>query len=137
LGSDSKAINKLIQERKFVLLDDDMYEIFSQEAVNGKTGRGEIARKGDWIKVDGNGYPYPNEKAYFEADHRHLAGDRYEQIPRILWAWNIECEMCEAIIFLKDEGRLTINPDSYEHYYTAQLWGTLEAAKKGRGYNFL
>lgn len=45
---------------------------------------GEAATIGDYIKIDGTGYPYPNEKSYFEANHRLIKGDEYEQKPVVL-----------------------------------------------------
>lgn len=52
LGEDSPMERQLIIEGAIHKLSDNTYEMFSQEAVNG---HGEIARKGDFFKVDTKG----------------------------------------------------------------------------------
>lgn len=79
LGAATATEEELIREGAIRRLADGSYELFSQEAVNGA---GEIARAGDHFKVDtvdGKWYPYPNSGRFFEANHRHLEGDSYEQ----------------------------------------------------------
>lgn len=127
LGSDSEVIKKLMEAGKIVCTAPGKYEIHSQEAVKGNKG-GEIASAGDWIKVDGRGYPYPNSKEYFLAHHRHMDGDNYEQVPTPLNAWNAECGQCPEIDFLVGTKRLLIDEVSTEKRYSAKLWGTEEAA---------
>ena len=108
-------------------LGDGRYEIHSQEAVNGAVG-GEMATVGDWIKVDSKGCPYPNDRAYFEANHRHIDGDTFEQLSKPLQAWDAKLEMCPEVAFLVEKKGLIIDEASTDRRYTAQLWGTTEVA---------
>jgi hypothetical protein len=127
LGDKSHVIDELISQGKIKKLTDTSYEIFSHEAVNGN---GELATKGDYIKVDSDGFPYPNKAEFFSANHKWIREDEYEQIPTALYAWTIQEPMCEEIKFLINEKGLKINTDNPEHYFNAFLWGTkLSAAK--------
>ena len=94
LNDESVMIKELISKKLIQKLSDDEYEIFSLEAKNGK---GEIAKKGDYIKLSSTGEPYPNDAGFFEANHRHISEDDYEQIPKPLKAWTAEDEMNEYI----------------------------------------
>ena len=130
LGRDHPVLNQLIAQGQIKKLEDGRYEVFSQEALNGETEHGQVAEKGDWIKIDGKGYPYPNKREYFEANHRYVEDDTYEQLPKPLQAWNVDCEMCDEVSFLIKKKGLKIDKDSYERYYSAHLWGTDEVANK-------
>lgn len=127
LGSDCSVVKELIASNKITVLEDGKFEIHSLETINGNAG-GEIATAGDWIKVDGGGYPYPNEKEFFEANHRHIEGDTFEQIPKLLRAWDSECERCPEIDFLIKQKGLQIDDASFDRHYIAELWGTQEVA---------
>ena len=127
LGSDSAAIQNMVDTGKIIYRGDGIYEIHSRETLHGECG-GEIALTGDWVKIDGEGYPYPNSKNYFEAHHSHVTGDIYEQIPEPLYAWEQECEWCPEMEFLVKSRGLQIDHTSFEKRYTAELWGTLETA---------
>ena len=127
LGSNHEVIKKLMEQGKIHDLGEGRFEVYSQEALKGKVG-GEIGVSGDWIKVDGSGCPYPNDKKFFEMNHRHIEGDTFEQIPKVLYAWDKECEMCPEIRFLMEGKGLKINEKSVEQCYSAELWGTTEAA---------
>lgn len=130
LGSEHAILNQLIVQGKIKKLGDGCCEVFSQEAMNGKTEHGQVAEKGDWIKIDGKGYPYPNKRKYFEENHRYVEGDTYEQLPKPLRAWKADCEMCDEVMFLIEKKRLKIDKNSYDRFYSAYLWGTLEVANK-------
>lgn len=126
LGAGSATEDQMIREGKIVPTEEG-YELFSQEAVNGQ---GQKARSGDYFKVDGQGYPYPNDRQWFFANHRHLEGDEYEQMPKPLAIWGVEDGESELIRWLTDGGRLTIREDDPERYFNAFLWGAeLSAAK--------
>ncbi len=127
LGSDNAVIKELIQNGKIYDLGDGRYEIYSQEAVKGGVG-GEKAMAGDWIKLDSVDNPYPNDKEYFEENHRHIEGDIFEQCPKLLPAWDEKLEMCPEITFLVEKKGLVIDQESSERRYTAKLWGTTEVA---------
>lgn len=127
LGSDNAVIKELVQKGKICDLGDGRYEIHSQEAVSGTAG-GEKATAGDWIKVDSKGCPYPNGREYFEANHRHIERDTFEQIPKPLQAWDSKLEMCPEVAFLVAKKGLVIDEESTDRRYTAQLWGAMEVA---------
>ncbi len=127
LGTSSSILDELIAEGKIKKLNDETYEIFSQEAQGGK---GEIAHKGDYIKIDSQGSPYPNDKDFFENNHKHIRDDVYEQIPKEIEIWESTDPMCPEIEFLINKKGLKIRQDNYERYFGAELWGTwLTAAK--------
>lgn len=127
LGSDNAVIKELMGKGKVWDLGEGRYEIHSQEAVNGAAG-GEKAKAGDWIKLDSTGSPYPNDKEYFESNHRHIEGDAFEQLPKPLPAWDANLEMCPEVAFLVEKKGLIIDEASAERRYTAELWGTTEVA---------
>ena len=90
---------------------------------------GQIARSGDYIKLDKAGFPYPNSRSYFLANHKKLPEENcYEQIPKTLEAWTADCPICEKIRFLIREKELQLNPNSPEAYFSAPLWDTWEQA---------
>ncbi len=125
LGDETETELRLIAEGLIRVGADGTYELFSLEAVNGT---GEIARKGDYFKLSADGHPYPNDKEFFEANHRFLDGDRWEQIPKPLCIWTAEDELCPEIRFLQEYRGLVIDPDSAEKRYSAPLWGTVLSA---------
>ena len=127
LGKDKSVLGKLVESGKIRDIGNGRYEIYSQEAVNGAFG-GEIAKTGDWIKIDSKGYPYPNAREYFELNHKHIEGDTFEQVPQPLQAWNAKSEICPEVIFLVEEKGLVIDEASVDKRYTAELWGTIEVA---------
>lgn len=123
LGAHTSMERELIQEGAIQVLPDGSYALFSQEAVNGA---GEIALPGDFFKVDvvdGKRYPYPNSRAYFEANHRHIEGDTYEQTGNTYAIWQDGDAPCEEIDFLLSSGRLTLCPQDHDHYFNACLCG--------------
>lgn len=130
LGANHPVLEELCREGKLLPRQDGTWEVFSREVLASGCGRGEIARNGDYIKLDSSGTPYPNPADFFARNHRHLEGDRYEQLPRILAAWTVQEPMCEEIRFLMEHKQLTISPDTPERYFTAPLWGTVESAAR-------
>lgn len=130
LGDKNPVVDQLIAEGKIKVLPNGEYEVFSQEVIRAQAEHGEAASAGDYVKVDGTGSPYPNDASFFAANHRHIAGDDYEQIPKPMSAWSAEEPMCEEIRFLIREKGLVLNPEDPERYYTAPLWGTVEAGRK-------
>lgn len=128
LAADSAMELQMIEEGKIQKHADGNYELFSQEAVNQS---GEMAQPGDYFKVNGNGFPYPNTKEFFEKKHVKLdEPDAYMQIPAPLQAWAITEPECEEIIWLKQQGKLKINEDDTDKYFSAFLWGTMLSTPK-------
>lgn len=127
LGENSDMEKKLLREGKLKQYSNGIYEVFSREVISGP---GEQACIGDYIKIDSNGFPYPNEKEFFMANHRHIESDRYEQIPSPVDVWFWEDGMCEEIQFLLDNKGLKINGKEESVYFSAPLWGTILSAAK-------
>ena len=126
LGDGSALEERLIESGALARRADGRYEVFSREAVNG---RGEIAEAGSYIKVDGGGRPYPNAAGFFLENHEP-AGDGYVQRPRALEAWREGEPLSDEMRFLLDTGRLTIDRECPERWFSARLWGTLLSAAK-------
>lgn len=127
LGAGSEMEARMIHAGRICRREDGGYALFSQEAVNGC---GQRAEKGDFFKVDGSGYPYPNARAWFLANHRHMGGDNYEQIPRPLEIWMAADGENEVIRFLLEQGKLLVRKDDPARYFNAHLWGAdLSAAQ--------
>lgn len=127
LGAGSSMEQQLISEGKIHRIDDSTFELFSQEV---HTGTGEVAKAGDYFKVDNAGFPYPNEKAWFETNHRQIDGDTYEQLPKPLEAWEATEPMTETVQWLVDNGKLDLDESSTEKFFGATLWGSYLTAAK-------
>ena len=56
LGAGSDMEQELIRSGRIIAHSDGTYELFSQEA---KEGRGQMAQAGDFFKADNQDYPYP------------------------------------------------------------------------------
>ena len=69
LGEGSEKIQQLIKEKKIIPLPDDKFEVKSSETLSSQSEHGEIARAGDFIKVDSDGNPYPNGAEWFYRNH--------------------------------------------------------------------
>lgn len=130
LGNGTDMEKKLLEEGAIVLKEEGLYELFSQEAVNGI---GETAHSGDYFKVDevgGKHFPYPNDKEWFESNHTHLSGDEYEQTNKPLGIWEVCDPVSEEIQYLLKNGKLTLDEKDETHFFNAFLWGAdLSAAK--------
>lgn len=127
LGADSEQIAGLLAEGKIKKCSGGKYEVFSREAVNGK---GEVARDGDYIKMDSEGFPYPNSKDFFEENHRMIQEGIYEQIPRPVDIWTAEEPICDEIEFLQKEKGLILDETDIKAYFNAPLWGSMLSAAR-------
>lgn len=126
VGTKNDILSELMQKGKICEISPGQFEVFSQEAVNG---RGELCRTGDFIKLDGANQPYPNDREYFYTEHKKADGeDLYEQIPKPLDAWVPECGMVEEIRFLINNRGLVLDESNNDKYFTAPLWGTVLSA---------
>lgn len=127
LGDGTIKEKELMARKAIILNEDGDYELFSREST-GKTG--EIAKAGDYFKVDSNDYPYPNEKLTFEATHEHVDADWYMQKTPVLFAWAIDQPINDAVQYLFDMGLVVLHDDDPAHFFSAFLWGTEERAAK-------
>lgn len=130
LGDRHPVLEELMSRGQIKKTADGRYEVFSLEAVRAGSGRGEIAQAGDYVKIDGEGFPYPNDCDFFRKNHRRISGDEYEQLPVMLDAWDAEEPMSEEIRFLMERKGLEIHEETPENYFRAPLWGTEESAAK-------
>ena len=130
LGDSHPELDRLIAEGRIKVCGSGRYEIMSQEVVAAGSTAGQAASDGDYVKIDGMGFPYPNLADFFKANHRHISGDEYEQLPVPLDAWTPDEPMCDEVKFLIEHKGLVLNEDDEAHYYTAPLWGTVESAAK-------
>lgn len=127
LGSGSLLEQKLLSQGRLVRKTEDRYEVFSQETVSGG---GEVAYKGDYVKIDSKGYPYPNDKTFFEQNHRQVGPDTYEQQAKPVFVWFLGEAEEKLICYLQQHKGLRIDPESFQACFTASLWGTVLTAKK-------
>lgn len=130
LGNEHPVLNELIAANKIKKVDECTYEVFSQEAAKAASGHGQLAGAGDWVRVDGAGFPYPCKNDWFQENLRHVAGDDYEQIPKVLSAWTADQEICPEVKFLIQKKGLVLDDDNPDMYFKAILWGNPEAAAK-------
>ena len=125
LGAGSEKEQEMIRRGKIRAHPDGTYELFSQETSEGK---GQMAKTGDYFKVDDTGSPYPNRRGWFLENHRHLEEDWYLQQSKPLKIWRKDDPECEEIRFLLDRKILFIHPENPQRYFSARLWGTEETA---------
>lgn len=125
LGAGSDMEKEMIRCGKIVAHPGGSYELFSREAPEGK---GQMAKAGDFLKVDEKGYPRPQERSSFLQEHQHLEGDWYQQEARPRKIWRLGDPDCEEIRFLLDRGLLRIRPDDPRRCFSAFLWETEETA---------
>ena len=99
---------------------DGTYEVFSREATGGT---GQLARPGDFVKLDSGGMPYPNTRDYFLQHHDRLPDGAYVQRPVPLTAWQVGEPVTDGMAFLLERGLLRIQKDDPDRYFSATLWG--------------
>ena len=121
LGDGSPEELGLIRDGKLQSLPNGSYRVFSLEVTSGK---GELAYSGDYLKFSSDGWPYPNGKAYFEANHEPLPDGRYRPIAIPLPVWCAEDGLIPEIEFLCRNKGLTFHPESPDRYFSAPLWDT-------------
>lgn len=125
LGSGSEMEQSMISQGRICAHPNGVYEIFSLEAQDGK---GQIAKAGDYFKVEYRGWPQPCNREWFLQNHKHLEGDWYKQIAKPLKIWRKDDPELEEIRFLREKGILQFHPEDPERYFTAFLWNTEETA---------
>lgn len=130
LGEPRADLAQLIADKRIIDLKDGSFEVFSQEAVKSESGHGQVAYAGDWVRLDGAGFPYPSKNEWFQENMRHIDGDDYEQILKELVGWTADMDLCPEVEFLIREKGLKLDEGNFDQYFRANLWGTLEAADR-------
>ena len=129
LGEENPVLNDLEEKGLIKKGEENTWWIFSQEATEG-----EVAYKGDYIKIDSKGRPYPNSREFFMENHRRLSddGDEYEQASKARYVWSLSFgdEMRSEIQFLIKHKGLMINAEDEKHYFCARLWGDMQTTPK-------
>ena len=120
LGEDSPMEKDLIDRGLLTTLPDGTYRVKSREAGEGP---GQAAKPGDYVKLDSEGYPYPNSREFFLCNHEKV-GEEYVQIPRQLEAWAWGEPESEALDWAKRSGRLSLSEDDPDHAFRSEQWGT-------------
>ncbi len=59
LGAGSEAEKEMLRCGKIIAHPDGIYELFTEESTEGK---GQMAKAGDYFKVDNRGFSCPNER---------------------------------------------------------------------------
>ena len=125
LGAGSGMEAEMIRRGKIVAHPDGAYEIFTLET---KDGKGQMAKAGDYFKVDERGFLHPNRQAFFLSNHQRVEDDWYLQAARPLKIWRLGDPECEEIRFLLDKGLLSVHPEDEKRCFSASLWDTTETA---------
>lgn len=128
LGAGTEMESLMITQGRIIREGIDHYRVCSQESPD----EGQLVPAGDYFKVDSTGAPYPNSRECFLQNHTHIEGDWYWQTAPVLKAWCREEEMCPEVDYLIQCGRLRIDENNPERYFSAFLWGAeLHAAADG------
>ena len=96
-----------------------IYKIYSQK----DSGKREIAKKGDFVKIDEEGFPYTIHREYFLKNHSYIEENTYEELPQVYVAWESTEEITEEIQFLIANNRLRINTNNYEKFFLYKVNG--------------
>lgn len=127
LGSSNPLEKELMKTGRIKQNCDEEYEVFSQEA---KDGKGEIVHRGDYVKIDSKGFPYPNSKEFYESKCINVGENLYQQISSLVEVWFADDPICDFVAFLLKVERLHINEADNDRYFQAYLWGApLSAAR--------
>ena len=121
LGTPCALAQKLMDAHFLLPLPEGLWEVRTREAKE----QGEIAKTGDYIKLDSIGMPYPVEKEWFEANHTRQEDGLYLQNAQMKKAWHKDELMCEEIQFLVNEDLLQWDRKTG---FGAYLWGTWQTA---------
>lgn len=127
LGKGSTKEKELICQGKIIYRGNGVYEVFSQESNNGE---GQFAVSGDYIKIDSAGFPSPKTKEWFLENHKHIKGNKYEQLPKELLAWEYGEKLTKEMKFLIKERGLYLNYENDNEFFGAELWGAYLTAPK-------
>lgn len=117
LGADTPMEKKLLASGA-IRKTEDGYELFSQEA---KDGKGQPARAGDFFKCDhlpSGDFPYPIIREVFLA--RHQPGEdstHWIQNAAPVGYWRVGLPIPDEVWWLLDTGRLKIHVESTKRFF--------------------
>ena len=126
LGKSSPLERELIARGQVIPLAEGGFRVRTRESGENE---GELAAVGDFVKLDGGGYPYPVRRESFLRTHRRTE-EGFTAIPRLLEAWAVGQPRPEALDWLLEQGRLSLNEAEPQRYFSAELWGTRLCAPK-------
>lgn len=121
LGTACELADKLTAQGLLLPRADGTWRVKTREA----TEEGELAKTGDYVKLDSTGMPYPTEREWFEANHTRTEEGMYLQTAYPRKAWCSREPMCPEIRFLVEQGLLLWNPAKG---FEAELWGARQTA---------
>lgn len=124
LGNACSLEREFISRGLLLPLPEGLWRVKTRESPT----EGELAKSGDYIKIDRSGMPYPTGKEWFEANHVPLKGGMYLQTATPRKAWQASEPVCPEIRFLLDQGLLRWNPEDQSCTFQAYLWGTEQTA---------
>lgn len=130
LGESNPELDAFFEAGLLKDCGDGYYEIVTLEVLAAGSGKGEVAHAGDWLRVGVKGELFPNTDEYFRANMVEIGKDTYKQLPIRRKAWTADCEMCPEVEFLIKNKGLVLDWDNPDRFFSAPLWGTVEAAAK-------
>lgn len=122
LGTPCALAQKLIDAQLLLPLPEGLWEVRTREAKE----QGEIAKTGDYIKLDSIGMPYPVAKGWFESNHKQQEDGLYLQNAKPKKAWCTDELMCKEIQFLVNQDLLQWDRKTG---FGANLWGAWQTAE--------
>ena len=116
LGDCSSKETELMKSNMIVRFG-DLFEVHSQEYKE----YGEPVMIGDYFKIDKAGYPYPIDKEYFLKTHRHIEGNRWEEFPEPIMAWESADAISPEVRFLMENKGLEIDPEHPDQFFKEKM----------------
>ena len=121
LGTVCAAAQALMDAGLLIQMPEGLWRVRTRET----EAEGELARTGDYVKLDSIGMPYPTKKEWFEANHKQHDDGLYLQITTPRKAWSAAEQMIPEIRFLLDRGLLHWDRETG---FGAHLWGAWQTA---------
>jgi len=116
LGAGSTLEENLLA-KGLLIREGDTYRVFSREAMGSL---GQQVFRGDFVKLDLEGFPYPNSREGFLQNHDQTGPESYIQKERQVLVWFMEDPMEPEVDWLMCHKGLEIGQAGFR----ATLWGT-------------
>ena len=104
----------------------DAYEVLTKET---RGGRGQIADKNSFIKIDKDEDIYPVKAWDFEKNHKNLSANIYLEASKVRKAFRSDDLDGQIITYLRDKGFLEITDDP-DKYFKAKIDSFIVYGKK-------